>query len=750
MARKKNEITLKEPVRIREKNLKDGNKSLYLDIYLNGNRKKEGLKLYIVPEVNAAAKQKNKNTWKLAEQIKAQRILDIQKVGMVDWEKVKKINTTLVDWVEKEATCTEEGYKTRKCISCATKETVNTQNPLNHKSNGQILRKEPTCTEDGYEKPMCIRCGEGLGQGNILKAKGHLESDKWLVYEEATCRSTGRKVKICTRCNTILRYDVIKVGEGHIPSRCKYCKGKQEEKIEYFIDDYDLSTFYFSWNGDAFPLTPTPMVDRLSGALKLSIESNHEWKLYFSDASNGLLNGNNQVAFGGKGKTTVLVSLPRVAEDEVDVVLNNKLIFECGSEKVEYSIVRLSKFDMEIYDKQGNNFDETKFIFNWHGGLEYWGTWTGFVDYNNNNGLILSVVADRPWRIEAKTSDGAVADYVNISVNGRTADGRGIESTAGEFIVRVNMDMLSVDAKRDLSGKIIFTCGGETREYAYTQTAIRTTVNGREWYDYEKQIKQTEIYKYIPSEDIVSAEESGLAYLLGRKLTNGVKLFWATDRNDLNHSTCYAIDTFVNNNGNVTVNYILFNVNATSASMGNGEQKWNEVFKLDIIENQNMVIQKGSPAFVSLRADNADSITVAGVSVSTVDREYEALVEWCNMLSDGASIGLNFLPVGTLTGIAISEAFDFVVSIAGDIWIEPLDDGGKTSILNGPTMIMFSPENPDTVMMSPENDVCLSVLTTTESLSWDVYFNIISLQEDTADKDDPVASTMYYKTLHAE
>lgn len=101
MGRKKNEITLKEPVRIREKELKDGNKSLYLDIYMNGNRKKEGLKLYIVPEVNAASKQQNKNTWKLAEQIKAQRILDIQKVGMVDWEKVKKINMTLIDWVDK-------------------------------------------------------------------------------------------------------------------------------------------------------------------------------------------------------------------------------------------------------------------------------------------------------------------------------------------------------------------------------------------------------------------------------------------------------------------------------------------------------------------------------------------------------------------------------------------------------------------------------------------------------------------------
>ena len=101
MGRKKTEIHLKEPVRIREKNLKDGNKSLYLDIYMRGTRKKEGLKLYLVPEVSPTAKAQNRNTMKLAEQIKAQRILDIQKVGLVDWEKVKKINTTLLDYVDK-------------------------------------------------------------------------------------------------------------------------------------------------------------------------------------------------------------------------------------------------------------------------------------------------------------------------------------------------------------------------------------------------------------------------------------------------------------------------------------------------------------------------------------------------------------------------------------------------------------------------------------------------------------------------
>ena len=91
---------MKEPVRIREKRLNDGNVSLYLDMYYRGTRRKEGLKLYLVPEVNAAARQQNENTRKLAEQIKAQRILDIQQQGLVNWEDVKKSKMTLSAWVE--------------------------------------------------------------------------------------------------------------------------------------------------------------------------------------------------------------------------------------------------------------------------------------------------------------------------------------------------------------------------------------------------------------------------------------------------------------------------------------------------------------------------------------------------------------------------------------------------------------------------------------------------------------------------
>ena len=60
MVRKKKQIKLKEPVRLREKKLKDGNRSLYLDIYSNGIRKYEYLKLYLIPELRKVERKTKK------------------------------------------------------------------------------------------------------------------------------------------------------------------------------------------------------------------------------------------------------------------------------------------------------------------------------------------------------------------------------------------------------------------------------------------------------------------------------------------------------------------------------------------------------------------------------------------------------------------------------------------------------------------------------------------------------------------
>jgi len=68
----------KEPVRLRTKSLANGNRSLYLDIYIDGARRYEFLKLYLVPEKSREDKERNRETYALANSIKAQRIVEIQ------------------------------------------------------------------------------------------------------------------------------------------------------------------------------------------------------------------------------------------------------------------------------------------------------------------------------------------------------------------------------------------------------------------------------------------------------------------------------------------------------------------------------------------------------------------------------------------------------------------------------------------------------------------------------------------------
>lgn len=68
----------KEPIKIREKKLKNGNISLYLDIYRNGKREYEFLKLYLIPEKTKQDKEKNKRIMMLANSIKAKRTVDLQ------------------------------------------------------------------------------------------------------------------------------------------------------------------------------------------------------------------------------------------------------------------------------------------------------------------------------------------------------------------------------------------------------------------------------------------------------------------------------------------------------------------------------------------------------------------------------------------------------------------------------------------------------------------------------------------------
>ena len=99
-------------ITLRQKELEDDNKSLYLDIYENGKRKFEFLSLYLLPEIDEETKERNRQTLERAYQIRADRILHpetipekgrmagVQEVADVKSPEVMDWIQTYIDWVD--------------------------------------------------------------------------------------------------------------------------------------------------------------------------------------------------------------------------------------------------------------------------------------------------------------------------------------------------------------------------------------------------------------------------------------------------------------------------------------------------------------------------------------------------------------------------------------------------------------------------------------------------------------------------
>ena len=105
----------------------------------------------------------------------------------------------------KEATCTSEGYKLKKCSKCGVEELERiAQKAHNWVESGH---KDATCTEDGYTEYKCSACGET--KRDKIPATGEHHFTVVAKVVAPTYTSEGYTIYKCETCNETEKRDIV-------------------------------------------------------------------------------------------------------------------------------------------------------------------------------------------------------------------------------------------------------------------------------------------------------------------------------------------------------------------------------------------------------------------------------------------------------------------------------------------------------------------------------------------------------------
>ena len=129
--------------------------------------------------------------------------------------------------VDKEATCTEKGSKSKHCLGCTAKSEITEIPAKGHKWNIEFtIEKEATCTEKGSKLRHCLECTE-KSEITEIPARGH-KWGEWTVVIEPTNQNNGLEKQVCSSCKEELTRDIPKL---------EYVAGWQQNNVGWWYQN---------------------------------------------------------------------------------------------------------------------------------------------------------------------------------------------------------------------------------------------------------------------------------------------------------------------------------------------------------------------------------------------------------------------------------------------------------------------------------------------------------------------------------
>ena len=117
------------------------------------------------------------------------------------------------DWtIDIEPTCTKAGEKSHHCENCYAKDKITVVPANGHKYSSPKTVLEPTCTEPGKTERICSVCKDVSVRE--ISATGHDFDKEYTVDTEPTCVNDGEQSRHCSNCNERTDKKILP-GKGH-------------------------------------------------------------------------------------------------------------------------------------------------------------------------------------------------------------------------------------------------------------------------------------------------------------------------------------------------------------------------------------------------------------------------------------------------------------------------------------------------------------------------------------------------------